>query len=296
MLSAFYPSPFNQSCIITLDGVGEWETTTMAFGEKNNIDMLKNINFPHSIGLLYSAFTYFMGFKVNSGEYKLMGLAPYGEPIYMDKIRENLIDLKEDGSFRLNMEYFDFATGLKMTNKKFNDLFGLEPRKSEHENITKMHMDLSASIQKLTEEIVIRICKYALKETGQKNLCLAGGVALNCVANGKILKNLDLNSLWIQPAAGDAGGSLGAALAFWYMELKNKREINSLNDSMSGALLGPKFQNEEIEKIIFNQKNKFLDFKKYENEDELISIVASQLSDGKSIGWFQGRMEFVQGL
>ena len=290
--SAFYPSPFNESCIVTLDGVGEWETTTIALGKNNNIEMLENINFPHSVGLLYSAFTYFMGFKVNSGEYKLMGLAPYGEPIYTDKIRENLIDLKEDGSFRLNMEYFDFATGLTMTNEKFNKLFSLKPRKNEDEKITKKHMDLAASIQKVTEEIVMRICKYGLNQTNQKNLCLAGGVALNCVANGKILTNLDINSLWIQPAAGDAGGSLGAALAFWYLELKKKRDVDNSKDSMNGSLLGPKYKNDQIEKVILNYKNEFLNFKKYENEDELISIVASKLSEGKSVGWFQGRMEF----
>ena len=290
--SAFYPSPFNESCIVTLDGVGEWETTTIALGKNNNIEMLENINFPHSVGLLYSAFTYFMGFKVNSGEYKLMGLAPYGEPIYADKIRENLIDLKEDGSFRLNMEYFDFATGLTMTNEKFNKLFSLKPRKNEDEKITKMHMDLSASIQKVTEQIVMRICKYGLNQTNQKNLCLAGGVALNCVANGKILTNLDINSLWIQPAAGDAGGSLGAALAFWHLELKKKRDVDNFNDSMNGSLLGPKYTNDQIEKVILNYKNEFLNFKKYENEDELISTVASKLSEGKSVGWFQGRMEF----
>ena len=290
--SAFYPSPFNESCIVTLDGVGEWETTTIALGKNDNIEMLENINFPHSVGLLYSAFTYFMGFKVNSGEYKLMGLAPYGEPIYTDKIRENLIDLKEDGSFRLNMEYFDFATGLTMTNEKFNKLFSLKPRKNEDEKITKKHMDLAASIQKVTEEIVMRICKYGLNQTNQKNLCLAGGVALNCVANGKILTNLDINSLWIQPAAGDAGGSLGAALAFWYLELKKKRDVDNSKDSMNGSLLGPKYKNDQIEKVILNYKNEFLNFKKYENEDELISIVASKLSEGKSVGWFQGRMEF----
>ncbi len=290
--SAFYPSPFNESCIVTLDGVGEWETTTIALGKNNNIEMLENINFPHSVGLLYSAFTYFMGFKVNSGEYKLMGLAPYGEPIYTDKIRENLIDLKEDGSFRLNMQYFDFATGLTMTNEKFNKLFSLKPRKNEDEKITKKHMDLAASIQKVTEEIVMRICKYGLNQTNQKNLCLAGGVALNCVANGKILTNLDINSLWIQPAAGDAGGSLGAALAFWYLELKKKRDVDNSKDYMNGSLLGPKYKNDQIEKVILNYKNEFLNFKKYENEDELISIVASKLSEGKSVGWFQGRMEF----
>ncbi len=290
--SAFYPSPFNESCVVTLDGVGEWETTTIALGKNNNIEMFENINFPHSVGLLYSAFTYFLGFKVNSGEYKLMGLAPYGEPIYTDKIRENLIDLKEDGSFRLNMEYFDFATGLTMTNEKFNKLFSLKPRKNEGEKITKKHMDLAASIQKVTEEIVIRICKYGLNQTNQKNLCLAGGVALNCVANGKILTNLDINGLWIQPASGDAGGSLGAALAFWYLELKKKRDVDNSKDSMNGSLLGPKYKNDQIEKVILNYKNEFLNFKKYENEDELVSIVASKLSEGKSVGWFQGRMEY----
>ncbi len=291
--SAFYPSPYEKACIVTLDGVGEWQTTTIALGNNDDIQILKNINFPHSIGLLYSAFTYFMGFKVNSGEYKLMGLAPYGEPIYVNKILDNLIDLKEDGSLRLNMDYFDFATGLKMTNKKFQKLFDIKPRENEDDEITKFHMDLSASIQKVTEDIVIKICKHALKITNQNNLCLAGGVALNCVANGKIIKELNIKNIWVQPAAGDAGGSLGAALALWHLKLNNKRQVvDNKKDTMKGSLLGPKYSNNEIAKILENQKNDFINFKKFENEDKLIFEVSNELNKGKSIGWFQGRMEF----
>ena len=285
--SAFYPSPFEEAIILTLDGVGEWATTTVAHGKGNKITMLKEMHFPHSLGLLYSAFTYYVGFKVNSGEYKVMGLAPYGKSIYKNLILENLIDLKNDGSFRLDMSYFNFATGLTMTNKKFDDLFGQPVRKSEEELLTQFHMDIAASVQAVTEEIVLRLTKNIASEYKIKNLCLAGGVALNCVANGKILKNKIFNKIWIQPAAGDAGGSLGAALAYWHQELKKKRIVNS-TDTMKGSYLGPKFENNIIEKEL---KVLNANFKKHK-EDELIDILAKELSTKKTIGWFQGRMEF----
>jgi carbamoyltransferase len=249
--------------------------------------MIKEIHFPHSLGLLYSAFTYYTGFKVNSGEYKVMGLAPYGKSIYKNLILENLIDLKNDGSFRLDMSYFNFATGLTMTNKKFDDLFGQPVRKSEEELLTQFHMDIAASVQAVTEEIVLRLTKNIASEYKVKNLCLAGGVALNCVANGKILKNKIFNKIWIQPAAGDAGGSLGAALAYWHQELKKKRIVNS-TDTMKGSYLGPKFENNIIEEEL---KVLNANFKKHK-EDELIDILAKELSTKKTVGWFQGRMEF----
>jgi len=285
--SAFYPSPFEEAIILTLDGVGEWATTTVAHGKGNQITMLKEIHFPHSLGLLYSAFTYYTGFKVNSGEYKVMGLAPYGKPVYKELILKNLIDLKADGSFRINMSYFNFATGLTMTNKKFDDLFGEPVRKSEEDLLTQFHMNIAASIQSVTEEIVLRMTKSIASEYKIKNLCLAGGVALNCVANGKILKNNVFNKIWVQPAAGDAGGSLGAALAYWYQELKNKRSINQIDD-MNGSFLGPKFENNFIEKELKTLKANFKKFK----EDEIIDILAKELSQEKTAGWFQGRMEF----
>jgi len=285
--SAFYPSPFDEAIILTLDGVGEWATTTVAHGKENKITMLKEIHFPHSLGLLYSAFTYYTGFKVNSGEYKVMGLAPYGKPIYKDLILKNLIDLKEDGSFRLNMNYFNFATGLTMTNKKFEDLFGQPVRKKEDELLTQFHMDIASSVQAVTEEVVLRLTKDIAKEYKVKNLCMAGGVALNCVANGKILKEKIFENIWIQPAAGDAGGSLGAALAYWHQELNHERKINP-NDSMSGSYLGPRFKNSTVEKELLSFNSHF---KKY-SEDELINILAHELSKEKTIGWFQGRMEF----
>ena len=285
--SAFYPSPFEEAIILTLDGVGEWATTTVAHGKGNKITMLKEMHFPHSLGLLYSAFTYYVGFKVNSGEYKVMGLAPYGKSIYKNLILENLIDLKNDGSFRLDMSYFNFATGLTMTNKKFDDLFGQPVRKSEEELLTQFHMDIAASVQAVTEEIVLRLTKNIASEYKIKNLCLAGGVALNCVANGKILKNKIFNKIWIQPAAGDAGGSLGAALAYWHQELKKKRIVNS-TDNMKGSYLGPKLENNIIEEEL---KELNANFKKYK-EDELIDILAKELSTEKTVGWFQGRMEF----
>ena len=286
--SAFYPSPFKDAVIITLDGVGEWATTTVAIGKDNKIEMLKEIYFPHSVGLLYSAFTYYLGFKVNSGEYKVMGLAPYGTPKYKDFIINNLIDLKRDGSFRLNMKYFNYATGLTMINDKFSNLFGQKIRNPNNELLTQFHMDIAASIQAVTEEIVLKLTNSISKETKIKNLCMAGGVALNCVANGKILKNKTFDNIWIQPAAGDAGGSLGAALAFWYNELGNKRSVSKEADEMQGSYLGPSFKDDQVEKTLKSLNAKY---KKY-SEDNLIDIIAEKIKNEKTIGWFQGRMEF----
>ena len=284
--SAFFPSPFEEAVILTADGVGEWATTTVAIGKNNNLEVKKEIHFPHSLGLLYSAFTYYTGFKVNSGEYKLMGLAPYGKPIFEDKIKK-LIDIKEDGTFRLDQKYFNYATGLTMTNKKFNDLFGQKPRDPKNEKITQFHMDIAASIQKVTEEIMIDLAKSIRKEYDISNLCLAGGVALNCVANGKILKEKIFDNIWIQPAAGDAGGSLGAALALWYIDQGNKRSVN-LKDDMKGSYLGTYFNQDEIENELKDIGANF-EILKYE---ELIDKGAEFLSNEKAIGWFQGRMEF----
>ena len=285
--SAFFPSPFKEAIVLTLDGVGEWATTTVSIGKENNLEIIKEIHFPHSLGLLYSAFTYYTGFKVNSGEYKLMGLAPYGEPIYRELILKELIDVKDDGSFRLNMKYFNYATGLTMTNNKFAKLFGQKVRKAESELLTQFHMDIAASIQAVTEEVVLKLTRDLSKEYNIKNLCMAGGVALNCVANGKILKDKVFENIWIQPAAGDAGGSLGAALAYWYKELKKPRTIDE-NDGMSGSYLGPKYNNEIIENKLKDLKGVF---KKFSDLD-LIKEVAAQLNNQKTIGWFQGRMEF----
>jgi len=286
--SAFYPSPFKEAIILTLDGVGEWATTTVAVGRENRITMLKEIHFPHSIGLLYSAFTYYIGFKVNSGEYKVMGLAPYGLPKYKDLILKEIIDLKDDGSFRLNMKYFNYATGLTMTNKKFSKLFGEKVRDPDKELLTQFHMDIAASIQAVTEEIVIRLTTSISKETQIKNLCMAGGVALNCVANGKILKKNIFDDIWLQPAAGDAGGSLGAALAFWYQELGNKRKVPKNGDEMKGSYLGPSFNEDEIKNTLDNLGAKY----EKQNEENLIITIANELKKEKTIGWFQGRMEF----
>ena len=284
--SAFFPSPFNEAIILTADGVGEWASTTVAIGKDHNLEIKKEIHFPHSLGLLYSAFTYYAGFKVNSGEYKLMGLAPYGNPIYEDKIK-NLIDIKEDGTFRLDQKYFNYATGLTMTNERFNNLFGQKPRNPKNDQITQFHMDIAASIQKVTEEIMIKLTKAIREEYGIKNLCLAGGVALNCVANGKILQEKIFDNIWIQPAAGDAGGSLGAALALWHIEFGNKRIVNT-NDDMKGSYLGTEFNQEEIEKEL---KSVGANFEILEYED-LINKTSEILSNEKAIGWFQGRMEF----
>ena len=286
--SAFYPSPFEEAIILTLDGVGEWATTTLAIGKKNNIEMLKEIHFPHSLGLLYSAFTYYIGFKVNSGEYKVMGLAPYGKPIFKEKILENLIDVKKDGSFRLNMDFFNYATGLTMTSKKFSKLFGQPIRRPDKDLLEQFHMDIAASIQAVTEEIVLKISKNISEKYKIQNLCLAGGVALNCVANGKILKEGIFKKIWVQPAAGDAGGSLGAALAYWHQELEKGRVVKSRIDSMKGSYLGPSYNDQEIERTL---KSLGAKFEKYD-EKELIDKVATELNNEKTIGWFQGRMEF----
>ncbi len=285
--SAFYPSPFQNSVILTLDGVGEWATTTTSLGTDNNIEIMKEIHFPHSIGLLYSAFTYYLGFKVNSGEYKVMGLAPYGQPKYSKIIFDNLVDVKDDGSFWLNQEFFDYSTGLTMTNNKFSNLFKNKVRYSDSEQLTQFHMDIAASIQKVTEEIVLKITKNLSKEYKSPNLCLAGGVALNCVANGKILESNQFKDIWVQPASGDAGGALGAALLVWYKKLKNKR-LPSKTDQMRGSFLGPEFSNKNIERFLNKLGAKF-----YFMDDELlINNTAKYLKDGKAIGWFQGRMEF----
>ena len=284
--SAFFPSPFDEAVVLTADGVGEWATTTVAVGKDNNLEIKKEIHFPHSLGLLYSAFTYYTGFKVNSGEYKLMGLAPYGYPIYQDKIKK-LIDLKDDGTFRLDQKYFNYATGLTMTNEKFDNLFGQKPRDSKNEKITQFHMDIAASIQKVTEEVMINLAKSIRKEYNIENLCLAGGVALNCVANGKILKKKIFENIWIQPAAGDAGGSLGAALALWHIDQGNKRSVN-IEDDMKGSYLGTEYNQEEIERELKAAGANF-ETLKYE---ELIDKTANFLSNEKAIGWFQGRMEF----
>ena len=285
--SAFYPSPFESAAVLTLDGVGEWTTTSLSVGKGSELKVLKEIHFPHSLGLLYSAFTYYTGFKVNSGEYKIMGLAPYGEPRFADLIKEKLISVAEDGSFKLDMSYFNYATGLTMTNNKFNILFGGLPRSPETE-LTQREMDLAASIQKVTEEIVIKLAKGISKETGEKNLCLAGGVALNCVVNGILLRKKVFDNIWIQPAAGDAGGALGAALSIWYLHHKKKRKASSALDSMKGAYLGPEFEDLEIESTL---KACGAIYKKLEEED-LIEMVTAALVDKKAVGWMQGRMEF----
>jgi carbamoyltransferase len=285
--SAFFPSPFEKAIVLTADGVGEWATTTVAIGEGKNLEIKKEIHFPHSLGLLYSAFTYYTGFKVNSGEYKLMGLAPYGTAMYEDKIKNNLIDIKEDGTFHLDQAYFNYATGLTMTNHKFHNLFGQNPRDPKKEKLTQFHMDIAASIQKVTEDIMIKILKSLKEEFNIPNLCLAGGVALNCVANGKILKEKIFDRIWVQPAAGDAGGSLGAALALWHIEQNNSRVV-SLSDDMQGSYLGPEYSQKHIEEQLdrVGAKYKVLD------EEDLIERVANDISKGEAIGWFQGRMEF----
>ena len=285
--SAFFPSPFVEAAVLTMDGVGEWTTTSLAIGKGNNLDVIKEIHFPHSLGLLYSAFTYYTGFKVNSGEYKVMGLAPYGVPRYTDLIKEHLIDIKDDGSFHLDMTYFDYCTDLKMTNRKFDALFGGPPRKPETD-LTQREMDLAASIQSVTEEVVIKLARDIAKTTGQKNLCLAGGVALNCVANGKLLKEKNFEQIWIQPAAGDAGGALGAALGAYYLHAKKPRAQSYGLDGMSGSYLGPAYTQDDIEKRLGLLGAKF----EVLNDKELIDFSAKALADGKVIGWHQGRMEF----
>jgi len=285
--SAYYPSPFESAAVLTLDGVGEWTTTSLAIGKGRDLKVVKEIHFPHSLGLLYSAFTYYTGFKVNSGEYKVMGLAPYGEPRYADLIREKLITVADDGSFQLDMSYFDYATGLTMTNKKFDALFSGPPRTSETE-LTQREMDLAASVQKVTEDIVIDLANGIAKETGEKNLCLAGGVALNCVANGMLLREKIFENIWIQPAAGDAGGALGAALSTWYLHHDKERTVSTERDAMKGAYLGPEFKDDDI-KAELNACGAV--YRKL-SEDELIDSVAAALADEKAVGWMQGRMEF----
>jgi len=285
--SAFYPSPFKNAAILTMDGVGEWATTSLAIGAEHIIRVEKEISFPHSLGLLYSAFTSYTGFRVNSGEYKLMGLAPYGEPKYTNTIKDNLINIKDDGSFHLNMDYFNYCTGLTMTNNKFHSLFAGEPRESESE-IGQKEMDLAASIQKVTEEVIIKLGKNISKTTGQENLCLAGGVALNCVANGALLRENIFQDIWIQPAAGDAGGALGAALSIHHLMKGKPRSPDKKKDSMKGSYLGPEFSNEAIEKALNNLGASF----KRLGDEEIIASTAYSLSKGMAIGWMQGRMEF----
>ena len=285
--SAFYPSPFENAAVLTLDGVGEWTTTSFAIGKGRDLKVVKEIHFPHSLGLLYSAFTYYTGFKVNSGEYKVMGLAPYGEPRYADLIREKLITVADDGSFQLDMSYFDYATGLTMTNKKFDALFGGPPRTSGAE-LTQREMDLAASVQKVTEDIVIKLAKSIAEETGEKNLCLAGGVALNCVANGILLREKIFDNIWVQPAAGDAGGALGAALSAWHLHHNKERLVSSDRDAMKGSYLGPEYSDDDVESEL---KACGAVYKKIPG-DKLIDEVAAALAGTKAVGWMQGRMEF----
>jgi carbamoyltransferase len=286
--SAFYPSPFNEAAILTMDGVGEWATTSVAIGSGKDIEILREIHFPHSLGLLYSAFTYYTGFKVNSGEYKLMGLAPYGVPRYADTIRENLIDVKKDGSFRLNMDYFDYCTGFTMSNNRFNNLFGGPPRNAD-EPLTSRHMDLAASIQAVTEEIIVRMTRNIAATTGQKNLCLAGGVALNCVANGKVLRDGAFESIWIQPASGDAGGALGAALAAYHLNCGNERQpSDGRSDRMKGAYLGPAFSQDTIEERLRTLGAVF----DVVDDEAVLQKCVDDIVAGKAVGLFHGRMEY----
>ncbi len=285
--SAFFPSPYQKAAVLTMDGVGEWATTSVCLGDGNRLDMVKEIHFPHSLGLLYSAFTYYLGFKVNSGEYKVMGLAPYGQPRFTQVVFDNLIDLKEDGSFRLNMEYFDYCTGLTMTRDNFSALFGA-PRRTSEQDLTSFHMDVAATIQAVTEKVVSSLAKGIAKSTGAKNLCLAGGVALNCVANGKILREKIFDGIWIQPAAGDAGGALGAALAAYYLQFKKERVVPGKKDSMRGAYLGPAYPEPEVEQRLAQAKARFHTM----TEKKLIESCVKALVDGKALGWMQQRMEF----
>lgn len=284
--SAFFPSPFQEAAILTMDGVGEWATTSIATGKDNKIELLQELHFPHSLGLLYSAFTYYLGFKVNSGEYKVMGLAPYGKPIYSDLIREHLIDLKEDGSFRMRMDYFDYLGGMAMTNQKFASIFNHPARKAES-NLTQKEMDIAASLQEVTEEIMLKMARHIRYLTNMKNLCLAGGVALNCVGNGKILKEKIFEKIWVQPAAGDAGGALGVALCIWHQIMGNNRLTNG-KDTMRGAYLGPHFKESEIKNFLDSNEIPY----RQVNESQLTKLVATDLQKGKVVGWFQGPMEF----
>jgi carbamoyltransferase len=285
--SAFFPSPFERAAVLTMDGVGEWTTTSLACGNGSDLKVHKEIHFPHSLGLLYSAITYYTGFKVNSGEYKVMGLAPYGKPKYVDLIKDHLIDIKSDGSFHLDMSYFNYCVGLTMTNQKFSDLFGAPPRSPESQ-ITQREMDLAASIQKVTEEVVFKLAKGVADATGERNLCLAGGVALNCVANGKLLKEKIFDNIWIQPASGDAGGAIGAALGAYHIMLGKNRQITFGKDAMQGSYLGPSYSNQEIELQLAASGAVY----EFLPDDELINVAASALASGKALGWHQGRMEF----
>ncbi len=285
--SAFFPSPYEEAAILCMDGVGEWATTSLGFGRGNKLEMLKEIHFPHSLGLLYSAFTYYTGFKVNSGEYKVMGLAPYGEPRFKDLILDKIVDLKEDGTFRLDQSYFDYCTGLRMTNDKFADLFGGPSRKPE-ELLGQKHMDLAASVQAVTEEIVVRLARSVRKETGARNICLAGGVALNCVANGKLLRENIFDNIWVQPAAGDAGGAVGAAYAAYHGFMGQPRKLNGHMDGMAGSYLGPEYKDDEIAERLTAVGAKFTRL----TREQMIDQTAQALADEKAIGWMQGRMEF----
>jgi carbamoyltransferase len=285
--SAFYPSPFDEAAVLTMDGVGEWTTTSVAIGRGSTMEMTRELHFPHSLGLLYSAMTYYTGFRVNSGEYKVMGLAPYGEPKYDDQILHKLMDVKEDGTFRLDQSYFDYCTGLTMTNSKFAALFGGPPRNPEVDRVTQRHMDLAASVQVATEEVVLRLTRSLARETGMKNLCLAGGVALNCVANGKVLRDRAFDHIWVQPAAGDAGGALGAALLAHYAH-GGERRRGVLGDAMNGSYLGPAYHQEDIERRLAAAGARFTVL----SDQDLIKTTATALTEGKAAGWFQGRMEF----
>jgi carbamoyltransferase len=285
--SAFFPSPFEEAAVLTMDGVGEWATTSLGYGKGNSLEMLKELHFPHSLGLLYSAFTYYTGFKVNSGEYKVMGLAPYGEPRFKSLILDKIVDLKEDGTFRLDQSYFDYCTGLRMTNDKFADVFGIKTRKPEEE-LTQIHMDLAASVQAVTEEIVLRLGRSVRKETGAKNICLAGGVALNCVANGKLLRENIFDNIWVQPAAGDAGGAVGAAYAAYHGFMGQPRKLNGHMDGMAGSYLGPEYTDDEIAERLAAVGAKLTRL----DHAQMIDQTAQALADEKAVGWMQGRMEF----
>ena len=286
--SAFFPSPYEDALVLTMDGVGEWSTTSVAVGRGNKLDIIKELHFPHSLGLLYSAFTYYTGFKVNSGEYKVMGLAPYGEPKYTKLILDTLIDLKDDGSFRLDMSYFNYCTGLTMTNERFSELFGEPVRDPENDLLTPFHMDIAASIQKVTEEVMLRLARALAREHQLSNLCLAGGVALNCVANGKLLRDGAFKNIWIQPAAGDSGGALGAALAAWHLFLGNARDVGNDRDGMSGAYLGPSYTQADIEKRLTDAGARF----ETVSDGDVIERTAASLASGEAVGWMQGRMEY----
>ncbi len=285
--SAFFPSPFERAAVLTMDGVGEWATSSVGVGEGNDVRVLHELRFPHSLGLLYSAFTYWLGFRVNSGEYKVMGLAPYGEPKYVQTILENLLDLRDDGSFRLNLDYFGYLTTLRMTSRRFDRLFGAPPRAPESP-LTKLHMDVARSIQVVTEEVMLRMARWAHRETGMKHLCLAGGVALNCVGNGRVLREGPFDDLWVQPAAGDSGGALGVALTLWYRYLGNPRAVDGRNDAMRGSYLGPAWSDEEIGAFLETEGAPH----EMVAEDELADRVAELIDTGNVVGWFQGRMEY----